>query len=67
MQPLTPASPDVANGHVDPWVMVSWEPGMEDMHQLMFDMANMRDNMCVLSDGQKKRDGCLTGHEDEDE
>jgi hypothetical protein len=47
--------------------MVNWEPGMEDMHQLIFDMANMQDNMRILSDGQKKRDGCLTGHEDEDE
>ncbi len=27
---------------------------MEDMHQLMFDMANMRDNMRVLSDGQRR-------------
>ncbi|CAK9868040.1 unnamed protein product [Sphagnum jensenii] len=37
-----PTTPDVANGDVDPWVVVNWEPGLENMHQLMFDMANMR-------------------------
>ncbi len=34
--------------------MVNWEPGMENMHRLMFDMANMRGNMHVLLDGQRR-------------
>jgi hypothetical protein len=61
MTPLPQASsteealpPDVADGHVDPGVMVNWEPGMEDMEQLMHEMANMRDNMRILSDGQRR-------------
>ncbi len=61
MTPLPQASsteealpPDVADAHVDPGVMVNWEPGMEDMEQLMHEMASMRDNMRILSDGQRR-------------
>ncbi len=45
---------EVANGHMEPGVMVNWEPGMDDMEQLIHEMANMRENMRILSDGQRR-------------
>jgi len=45
---------EVANGHMEPGVMVNWEPGMDNMEQLIHEMANMRENMRILSDGQRR-------------
>ncbi len=45
---------EVANGHMEPGVMVNWEPGMDDIQQLIHEMANMRENMGILSDGQRR-------------
>jgi hypothetical protein len=45
---------EVADGHMEPGVMVNWEPGMDDMEQLIHEMANMRENMRILSDGQRR-------------